>query len=1143
MRLTISLVAALAASVLFADRPNRIIFDTDLCGDYDDVGALAVLNALADEGVCEIAAVVSSTRSSPALGMSELVNRWYGRTDLPMGVCKEIGYVDPNDNMGPVFRELVAKADPAVRYPSSDAAPDANAICRKVLAESSDKSVTICTVGALTNFRRLLETGPDEVSPLAGRDLVARKVKAWYVMGGVYPKGNECNFRLDAESSGKALAASPVPVYIVDFNLGADVLTGVPVSRTDFAGGPVAETFARCMKIWHETNKGRPSWDEITVLAAAQGWERYFTATRGTMAVVNEKGDNVFTESETGNHHVLGVKTPKADLARVIDELMLRPPRTMKPYVWWHWAGTCVTKDGILRDLDAMAETGIGGATIFQVARGPCSEIPAEGYVDDVNPDLVFGSDAWFDLVTFAAKEAKKRGLEIGMHNCPGYTVSGGPWITPELAMKKLVWSVAPKGETPPEPESKLGFYREIGTVEKDDKVYRFGYTCTGSQCMPVPAALIGNCLEADKMSAKAIDFHLDRILRRDCGLDFILMDSYEAGDYDWTDDFRDEFAKRRGYDPLESLPAYVGAVEEGAAKIKADMALTVKELSTERHYWRFRDRLHAKGLRFYVEPYGGPFDLAEAAYASDMPTTEFWGARPFWVPEGEIGGRPQIGGAAGRAAGRTILAAEAFTAMPFQDPFVLAPKDFKACADASFARGINRLLLHHWVHQPFPACRKPGMNMGYWGAHFGENATWYEPGKAFVRYLSECQKWLQCGEEVVNVLGVGVEPKGGDRMDVIPVRVFLEGTVSELTGLTVRDSGRTYNYLHVSDELKRDPAVAKRIEEVTKDGLVLLTDKGEAGGHFRILEGVEVTENGPVLATERRVKSGERFYFIANVSTNAVSFLAEFMEQGVPEVHDLETYEVTRGDVRPGKKGESLVKFDLPPLSSRVVVFKAESDLPREARPVLFPHKTGPLGSWTVMFEPNRGAPEGPCKFETLGSWTESDDPGIRYFSGTATYRTTFTVGKEQVGAFKTILSLGDVRDIARVRIDGRDLGVVWHYPFELDTRDLLSAEGVHTLEIEVTNGWHNRLIGDRALPEDCEWGPERFHQCHLDGTKGDCGHGLKTIPTWAWNADGARPSSNRVTFTAWDYAGTDLVPSGLLGPVTLISETTETN
>ena len=558
-----ALTILLAASVSAASaEPTRIVFDTDMCGDYDDVGALAVLNALADDGECEIIAVLSSSRSSPALGMCEIINESYGRVGIPMGVCKGIGYIAPEEKgVNEVFRSMVAARRASLRYPNSDDAPDANKVYRRVLADSPDKSVTLCVVGFTTNIRRLLETKGDDISPHTGRELIAKKVKAWYQMGGALPQGRECNLMLDPESSTIAIRDCPVPIYFVDFNLGSDVLTGLPVARHGIAAGPVAEAFVRCMKSWNEERRGRPSWDELTVLAAVRGWERDFTLERGTMFVDPSTGSNTWTKAENGPHGVLVEKTPKAKLRDAIDELIARQPvcrkDNTKPFVWWHWCGTAVTKEGIVRDLDAMKDAGIGGATIFQVTRGPCSEVPAFGYDDDTMKDFDFASDKWWEYVEFAACEAKKRGLKIGMHNCPGYTVSGGPWITPELAMKKLVWTSAPKGSKPAQPETNLGFYREIGTVEKGDKVYRFGYTCTGSQCMPVAMSMYGKCLEADKMSAKAVNLHLDHVLARNVGLDFILMDSYEAGPYDWTDDFLAEFKKRRGYDPLPFLPAY----------------------------------------------------------------------------------------------------------------------------------------------------------------------------------------------------------------------------------------------------------------------------------------------------------------------------------------------------------------------------------------------------------------------------------------------------------------------------------------------------------------------------------------------------------------------------------------------------------
>lgn len=1142
MRLTAFLFAGLFASTLFAE-PTRIVFDTDMCGDYDDVGALAVLNALADDGECEIIAVLSSSRSSPALGMCEIINESYERTGIPMGVSKGIGYIAPEEKgVNEVFRSMVAARRKSLRYPNSDDAPDANKVYRRVLAGSPDKSVTLCVVGFTTNIRRLLETKGDDISPLAGRELVAKKVKAWYQMGGALPQGRECNLMLDPESSAIAIRDCPVPIYFVDFNIGRDVLTGLPVARQGIAAGPVAEAFVRCMKAWNEERRGRPSWDELTVLAAVRGWERDFALERGTMSVDPSTGSNTWMKAENGPHCVLVEKTPKAKLRDVIDELIARPPacweRTngAKPFVWWHWCGTAVKKEGIVRDLDAMKDAGIGGATIFQVARGPCSEVPAFGYDDDTMKDFDFASDKWWDYVEFAAREAKKRGLKIGMHNCPGYTVSGGPWITPELAMKKLVWTSAPKGSKTAQPEMNLGFYREIGTVEKGGKVYRFGYTCTGSQCMPVAMSMYGKCLEADKMSDKAVNLHLDHVLAKNVGLDFILMDSYEAGPYDWTDDFRAEFEKRRGYDPLPLLPAYIGATQEGAEKIKADMARTVGELSTERHYWIFRDRINEKGMQFVVEPYGGPFDHCEAAYASDLPTTEFWGARPFWVAPGVIGGSPQLGGAVGRAAGKTILAAEAYTAMPFQDPYVLAPRDFKACSDASFARGINCMFLHHWVHQPFPACRKPGMNMGYWGAHFGENATWFEPGKEFISYLARCQSRLQQGSEVIDVLAVEDFRGITDGVDIFPRRVFLKDVEFASGSVIVRNksNSRSYQYLAVPHKLLSDAAVAAKLEEARRAGVKLLGEDAELPKRpFSVVDGVKVDANGPILGSARY--DTLPFFFVANVSMEQVYFTADFRAEGQAELWYPGTGETEFLNPVCSVDGYVRLPMKLGPQESVFVTFRAGAAWPESRRRE--PTRIKQIeGGWSVSFEKGRGAPDSELAIDRLSSWSESPIPGVQYFSGTATYRTRFTLTKGEAKAARRI-ALGDVRDIARVRLNGRDLGVAWYEPFELPMVDAAQA-GENVLEVEVTNGWHNRLLGDHLLPgDDCVWGPDRFHQCHLDGSKGACGRGLKRIPDWAWNADGSRPATNRVTFTSWDYftGNEKLRPSGLIGPICL--------
>ncbi len=178
-------------------------------------------------------------------------------------------------------------------------------------------------------------------------------------------------------------------------------------------------------------------------------------------------------------------------------------------------------------------------------------------------------------------------------------------------------------------------------------------------------------------------------------------------------------------------------------------------------------------------------------------------------------------------------------------------------------------------------------------------------------------------------------------------------------------------------------------------------------------------------------------------------------------------------------------------------------------------PTLTGP---WQLRFPPNWGAPA-QVSLDKLISWSEHPDSGVRYFSGTATYLKEFTLDRAQLGPAQVLaLDLGAVKSLARVRLNGVDLGVLWKPPFRTDITRAAKV-GANRLEIEVTNGWPNRLIGDEQLPEDREW----------DGIH------LKKWPQWV--LDGKPSPTGRYTFTTWHHWTKDspLQESGLLGPVTI--------
>ena len=323
--------------------PPSVIFDTDMLTDYDDVGAMACLHALADEGKCTILAMASCTRDNQSVAAVEILNAFYGRPDIPVGCAKGIGVVgvpghDPERRGHEKYARLAKDYAKWVKHPNSDAAPDANAIYRKALAAAPDGSVVFCSVGFLTNLRRLLETEADAISPLGGRDLVAKKVKALYAMGGAYPKGREYNVYNDAESGKIVFAKWPTAIYISDFNLGRDVYSGRGVAERMYPfRNPVHDIFERCLPsrestrspgAWDREEGGHCSWDELTVLAAVTGAETYFRVVRGGLVIADD-GSNTWADAANAGgvlqlDEVRGFTRRR--LGEILDELIARPP-------------------------------------------------------------------------------------------------------------------------------------------------------------------------------------------------------------------------------------------------------------------------------------------------------------------------------------------------------------------------------------------------------------------------------------------------------------------------------------------------------------------------------------------------------------------------------------------------------------------------------------------------------------------------------------------------------------------------------------------------------------------------------------------------------------------------------------------------
>jgi len=330
------IVAALAAvfGVAVNAAPVKVIFDTDMCGDYDDAGALACLHALADAGECEILATIVHTRNSVSAAMCEIINAYYGRPDIPVGCVKGMGHEPKKFDEGR-YGVTVKKYAHWVKHRNSNDAPDAAEVYRKVLAAQPDKSVVICSVGFLTNLRKLVETD---------RDLVARKVKLWVAMACAYPNGRECNSMVDHESSRIAIEGWPTPIVFSDFQYGMDCFAGRALAESKLEGNPVADVFRGNLPSREQVAKdtgrhlrecngmeGHAAWDQTAVLAAVRGADSYFNVHRGTYRMVGNRGDNEWLPgAEKGPHLRITEKVNKAEVGKVIDELMMRAPTKMR---------------------------------------------------------------------------------------------------------------------------------------------------------------------------------------------------------------------------------------------------------------------------------------------------------------------------------------------------------------------------------------------------------------------------------------------------------------------------------------------------------------------------------------------------------------------------------------------------------------------------------------------------------------------------------------------------------------------------------------------------------------------------------------------------------------------------------------------
>jgi hypothetical protein len=733
--------------------------------------------------------------------------------------------------------------------------------------------------------------------------------------------------------------------------------------------------------------------------------------------------------------------------------------------------------------------------------------------------------------------------------------------------------------------------------------VMRFGWT-------PIAApARMGNGggYEVDVLNTKGADLMMDNAAKRmrelsvkNAGGAPIIFhtDSWEIGADNkgqqptWTDDFRQQFQKRRGYDLVTYLPAMARRIVDGRQttdRFLWDFRATVADLLAD-YYGRLQQRAHQMNGGMNCESGYGSFphphmDGLQLFGRSDRPMAEFWHPYGTWRAEYlELVDVMRTAASGARIYGNRFVQAETLTFNPTEGLFTV-PVNYRRTLHEAWARGLNQAVIHKYTHQPTD--EKPGL-LDY--DIFNRNFSWWPLADGFIGYMGRCQHLLQQGDFVADAayfVGEGASrfvPGKASLNPALPAGYDYDGINAEvlLTRAKVLDrrlvlpactatpgarggSGPSYRYLVLTDPqcATMTAATLGRIHQLVEAGLTLVgkrplrtpglgdLQKAEAAfkghadalwgenpggtgdrsvGKGRVIWGRPVGEifakdgivpdceaseagNPYALSWLHRRSGSDEIYFLSNPQNKPADVSATVRAKGkVVQLFDpLDGSSRDLPEKSVGADGRTTVPLHFEPTQALFLVLC--DGAPTSTSGVNFPQLKPVMtveGPWSVSFDaawvkplPPSVAPgskEVSLVFDQLADWSKRPEDGIKGYSGVATYRKSFNFPAGVTPDKPMFIDTGVVKEMARVQLNGRDLGVVWCPPWRVSVPAGLLKASANQLVITVANTWNNRLCADAALPAN-----ERL--THV-------GHGLHE-----------------------QSAGKGLQPAGLLGPVRLLA------
>ena len=599
----------------------------------------------------------------------------------------------------------------------------------------------------------------------------------------------------------------------------------------------------------------------------------------------------------------------------------------------------------------------------------------------------------------------------------------------------------------------------------------------------------------------------------------------------------------------------------QASDKFLWDLRKTIADLTADYHYGQVQDSLKERSMGHYGESHeaGRAFiaDGMEVKKLDDIPMSAMW-TQTLEVNKPTYGYNADDRESASVAHlyGQNIAAAESMTTCDTNYAWAWSPATLKPTADQEFLNGINRFVIHESAHQPL-IDKAPGVTLGPCGQWFNRNETWADQAKAWTTYLARNSYLLQQGHFAADVLYFYGEDSNltaifansapnvpeGYNFDYVNADALIH-ELSVQNGAITTQSGMSYKVLAL-DKYSQHMSlpVLRALNHLVEQGAIVAGEKpidspslADDAAEFHKLsdalfgsgQSVQTVGKGKVYAGQnaeaalkashtapdfdyakpangqqisfvhRKLADGD-LYFVDNRGKQESTFDATFRVAGkAPELWYSETGKSTPATFTIAD-GRTRVPLHLEPWGTVFVVFRNNTQALSHTEPaVTYKEAAVVEGPWTVAFQPGRGAPPS-ITLDKLTPWNENSDKGVKYFSGLGTYTKTIEASPSWFGKHQTLwIDLGEVKNLAVVSVNGKEVGTVWHSPYRVDVTSALKP-GSNQISIKVANAWVNRLIGDKQPDAKVKY-----------------------------------------TFTTWDVYKPDssLQPSGLLGPVKVLEQ-----